>query len=181
MATKLENLALEIAHWQNFVDYMPGTHAWDKSTVADLLQLGVLEVSTGFEHALAHEGGCTVTSTDSEDLSNGDDAKLSTVRTCSLGTAYSAPVTNISGKTGALRVQVYERKQNLFYYFVISNWAYSHIPRSSNIEIPFELNGDPRRRNRCAVNWWQFEVDSFEELAQQEPAQFEDRVDVLFD
>lgn len=165
MATKLENLVLEIAHWRNFVDYMPGTRAWDRNTVADLLQLGVLEVSTGFEHALAHEGGCTVTSRDTEDLSNGDDAKLSTVRTSSLGTAYSAPVFKIKGKTGALRVQVYERKQNLFYYFVIPNWAYSHVPKTSNIEIPFELNGNPRRQNRCRMNWWQFEVKHFSQLA----------------
>jgi len=165
MATKMENLALELAHWHNFYQQLPGRTKWDPATVAELLKLGIIEVSTAYEHALAELGGCEVISEDWADLSNGDDAKLSSVRTSSNGKNYSAPITNISGKTGALRVQVYERKQDQFYYFIIPNWAFQHIPKSSNIEIPFELDGTPRRRNLCAVNWWQFEADSFESMA----------------
>ena len=169
MATKMEHLELEVAHWHGFSRYIPGSAQWHNSTVADLLRLGIIQVSTGFEHALANICGCAVTSLDTEDLSNGDDGKLSSVRTSGYGTNYSAPVTNIAGKTGTLRVQVYERKQNQYYYFAIPRRAYQHIARSSNIEIPFESNGDPKLKNRCQVDWWQFSYYTLEQMALSEP------------
>jgi hypothetical protein len=57
---------------------------------------------------------------------------------------------------------VYEREQDKFYYFRIPHRAYSHISSSSNIEIPFELDGTPRKvpMRPVKVNWWLYEVDS---------------------
>ncbi len=165
MATKLENIELEIAHYNNFVKYIPESDHWDQTTVEAMLKKGMIQVSTGFEEAVATAGGFSVVSVNTHDISDGSDAKLSSVRTSSLGTMYSAPITNIIGKTGTLRVQVYERKQKKFYYFAIPNSSYCHIPRTSNIEIPFEMSGDPRRINRCTVNWWQYEELDFVAMA----------------
>jgi hypothetical protein len=170
MATKLENLDLEIAHFNNLKAYIPGYEECCEKTVEKLLQLGILQVSTAFEHALGKMGGHKVVSEDCGDLIKDgiySDAKLSSVRTSGYGKSYSAPVTKIFNKTGALRVQVYERKQNKFYYFSIPYNAYSHIPKTSNIEIPFELDGTPRKIPARAVyeNWWNYGVASFEEMA----------------
>jgi len=166
MATKLENLPLEVAHFNNFKQFIPNFERMCKDTIELLAEVGLLQVSTGFEYAIATVGKYTVISTDAADISDGSDAKLSSVRTSGRGKSYSAPVTNIYNKTGALRVHVYERKQDKFYYFVIPNKAYIHIPRSSNIEIPFELNGTPRKVPARPViqNWWKYEVESFELL-----------------
>ena len=158
MATKLENLELEVAHFNNISKYLPKSRNCCKKTMQYLLQLGLIQVSTAFEQALAHRLGTTVVSQDTHDLSNGADAKLSSARTCSSGRVYAAPVTNIAGKTGNLLVQVYERKQNKFYYFDIPRRKYKHITATSNIEIPFEMDGTPRRKNRAVVNWWKCEV-----------------------
>ena len=170
MATKMEHLLLETAHFNHFKERIPKFSELDERTVQALLELGVLQVSTAFEHALAHIGLHQVVSLDKGDLyRNGSysDAKLSSVRTSGYGKQYSAPVTNIFNKTGTLRVQVYERKQNKFYYFAIPRRAYIDVPCSSNIEIPFEMNGDPRRvpRRRVYVNWWKYEVASWELMA----------------
>lgn len=170
MATKIEFLHLEIKHFLNFADKMPDAATWCKDTLESLLNQGFIQVSTVFEHAIAHVGGHKVISLDAADIDDGtpggSDAKLATVRTSSYGKRYGAPVTSVSGKTGTLRVQVYERKQDKFYYFLIPNEAYKHIPKTSNIEIPFELDGTPRRqpRGRYIQNWWDYEVDTFEEM-----------------
>ena len=164
MATKQENLHLEIAHFKQFMRWIPGFDQMDNVTLHELLSLGLIEVSTAFETAIANKSGTQVISQDHADLSCGSDAKLSSVRTCSYGTAYSAPVTGIHNKTGDLLVQVYERKQDKSYYFRIPYISYCHIPKSSNIEIPFELNGTPRRYNRKQNNPWVYECESFTDM-----------------
>ena len=162
MATKMEHLDLEIAHFNNFSQYIPGMNKCCAKTIRHILQLGLIQASTAFEQALAHQMGIKVVSEDSNDLSDGSDAKLSTVRTYGYGKYYGAPVTNIKGKTGDLLIQVYERKLAKFYYFIIPYNAYKHIPTKSNIEIPFELDGTPKRipSRAVKVNWWKFEVVS---------------------
>ena len=168
MATKLSSLNLELAHFNNFAKHIPNQKSFCKKTINQLLNMGILQVSTAFEHALAHVGGHQVVSEDEGDLlRNGkySDAKLASVRTSSLGAVYSAPIRKISNKIGALRVQVYERKQNKFYYFVIPHYAYKDISKKSNIEIPFEMDGTPKRINKTITNWWNFETDSWEEMA----------------
>jgi hypothetical protein len=168
MATTMANLDLEMAHFDNFKQYIPGYNKLCEDTVESLLQLGILQVSTAFEQALGKVGKHKVVSLDKGDLVRDrkfSDAKLSSVRTTSYGKTYAAPVHNVFNKTGSLRVQVYERKQEKFYYFVIPRRAYIDIPKTSNIEISFEMDGTPRRTNRSIVNWWKYEVESFKELA----------------
>lgn len=164
MATKLENNGLEAAHFKQFSPYLKDSPFLNESTINFLLAKGCLQVSTLFEYAVADTIGCEVVSQDSNDLSNGGDAKLSSVRTSSYGTSYSAPVTGIYNKIGTLYVQVFERKQHKFYYFAIPHESYCRVPKSSNIEIPFESDGTPRRRNNSAINWWKFEQPGFIEM-----------------
>ena len=168
----MEHLKLEQAHFVHLLNRLPGIQDWCPKTIEHLLNLGMIQVSTAFEQAVANTGDHTLISLDRADLkhnTNGiySDAKLSTVRTSGYGKSYSAPVTNIAGKTGVLRIQVYERKQNRFYYFAIPRHAYREIPPKSNIEIPFELCGTPRRRPKRKVyqNWWNYEVNSFEMMS----------------
>lgn len=164
MANKLENLDLELAHFEQFKEYLPKFNSLDQDTLNTLLNIGIIEVSTAFEIAIANYSGTKVISMDHADLSCGSDAKLATVRTCTYGTVYSAPVTGIHNKTGDLLIQVYERKQDITYWFRIPHSEYSHIPRTSNIEIPFTIDGTPRRSNRKEYNPWKYECNSFEDM-----------------
>ena len=138
--------------------YLPKWRSYDKKTVRLLLEGGLLEVSTCFENAVAKVGKYKVISEDQADLSDGSDCKMASARTHNYGRQYGAPITSVSGKTGTLRIQVYERKQNKFYYFAIPRDAYKHISKTSNIDIPFDRDtGDPKRAN----HWWAWECESF--------------------
>ena len=156
MATKLSSLDLEISHFNNFKNYLPNTDSWCWETIENLLNMGLIQVSTVAEHAVAHTGGNTVVSEDSHDISNGDDVKL--VTACWHREKYDARVVGITGKTGNLRVQVYCRNLNTFYYFVFPHSTYKAV---KGIELPFNYDHTPRKTN----HWWNWEVDSFEEMS----------------
>jgi len=103
-----------------------------------------------------------------KDFQTGEDCKLVSVRTSSYGGSYSAPITGINRKTGNLIVACYERKKKKWYFFKIPHEAYKDIPKTSNIEIPFEMDGTPRRTPlgaRVYANWWDFEC-TFEQLGE---------------
>lgn len=136
----------------------------------DLLQLGQL-----FEKALSQRFGLLRDSTCGRDFATGDDAKCVVVRWSNRGQTYSANVCNTHRKTGDLLVAVYERLQKKWYYFRIPHPAYRHVPKTSNIDIPFELDGTPRRQplrawhcGRPVNNWWQWECQ-FQELGAKQP------------
>jgi len=156
------NIDLDRRHFEKFKHCIPELMECDNRSLEMLLEKGLLQVSTCFEHALANVKNLTVIGADSHDLSDGADAKISSVRTHSSGACYGAPIRGLKNKTGNLYVQVYERKQNRFYYFDIPYHAYKDIPSSSNIEIPFDLMGNPKPPTRAAkYNWWKYRVDSF--------------------
>ena len=131
----------------------------------DILQLGQLH-----EQAISKQakGKMLRESTVGKDFYNGDDAKLISVRTSGYGQVYSAPIAGIHAKTGNLLASCYERKQKKWYFFKIPYHAYKNIPKTSNIDIPFEMNGDPRRipRRSNAYCWWDHEVKTFKDLFQ---------------
>jgi hypothetical protein len=133
--------------------------------VRKLVEDKVIESGILFEKALSVQLGLVRESTAGRDFTNGDDAKLVVVRTCTYGKQYSAPVTNIHTKRNNLLVGVYERKQGNWFFFKIPYSAYKNIPKTSNIEIVFELDGTPRRVNRQVTNFWDYEVSSFKDLA----------------
>ena len=133
-----------------------------KLVVDDIIQLGQL-----FEKAIESQLGLVRESTAGRDFACGDDSKCVVVRTCNYGKSYSANVSNVHSKTGNLLVSVYERKQGKWYFFRIPYHAYKHISKTSNIDIPFEINGVPRRipLRFGSANWWQYEVPCFKSLA----------------
>lgn len=156
MATKLASLDLEIAHFNNFKHYLPDHDSLCWETVNSLLEMGLIQVSTVAEHAVAHLGGHTVVSEDSHDISNGDDVKLVTAQ-WHRG-KYDARVVGIINKTGNLRVQIYCKNLDKFYYFVFPYNTYKHV---KGIELPFNDDHSPRKSN----HWWNWQVDSFEEMS----------------
>lgn len=98
-----------------------------------------------------------------KDFVDGSDAKSSSVRWSSNHKSYSANISDVSNKKGLLRCMVYERITDRFYYFLIPHAAYKHISSTSNIEIPFNHDGLPKRDAKFRnVNWWDFEVPDFD-------------------
>lgn len=166
MATTYNGISLEKKHFNNFRQYFPRISELCPKTLDVLIDMGVIQVSTAFELAVANVADIDVISANAYDLSDGSDGKLSTCRHTSYGRRYGAPVSNTTGKTGTLRVQVYEGKLDKFYYFVIPYTAHSMITGKSNIEIPFSMEGVPSRNYRPAFlpNWWNYEVATFEEM-----------------
>ena len=173
MATTLANLPLELAHFNNFKQYIPGYSKMCEKTILKLEKLGMIEVSTAFEQAISNVGQIKVISEDCADFADGSDAKYTSVRESNLTRpvpSYSSEVSGLRNKTGTLRVQCYERKQKKFYYFKIPSEAYEHCKetKKATLEIPFEYDGTPRRIPRYETvkqNWWNYEVSSFEEMA----------------
>jgi hypothetical protein len=167
VATKTENIQYDQAHFNHFRKYINSLKHLDQATIDIMLDQGLLQVSTAYEHALADLGGYQVVSEDGRDLNDpcNSDAKLSSVRTSDKQTRYTACIGNVHGKIGSLRVCVYERKLNKFYYFHIPRAAYQHITSTSNIEIPFDQSGSPKRVNKSTVNWWDYEEHTFDDLA----------------
>lgn len=171
MSTIAANIPLEIKHVNNFRQHVNILKGRNQKDIDDYLLAGVMQSSTLFEHALADLGGHIVVSIHSNDLNHPiygpSEAKLSSVRECGKKTKWSAPITGTYGKKGPIRAQVYDRRKDRFYYFVIPNSEYSKVPKTSNIEIPFELNGTPRKtpKGNFKFNWWKYEVETFDKLA----------------
>ena len=158
MATKASSVDLEIAHFNNIKVRLPNSESWCWETVEALLNMGLIQVSTAVEHAVAYAGGTEVVSEDKHDLANGDEVKAASARLRGYGKSYDAHISNTKGKTGNLRIQVYERITNKFYYFVIPHSQYSKV---TYLEIPFHLNGTPKYNN----HWWKWEIESFEKMS----------------
>jgi len=166
MATTYGSIALEKKHFANFRQYFPRVDTMCDKTIDRLIDMGVIQVSTAFELAIANVADLDVISTNEYDLSDHSDGKLTTCRFTTYYSCYGAPVTNTKNKTGSLRVQALDPMNDAFYYFVIPYSAHSKIKGSSNIEIPFTTAGVPKRdyQPRFLPNWWHFEVETFEEM-----------------
>jgi hypothetical protein len=175
VTTQLSNLEFDIAyymHLKSYLDKISGASNLSTplcySTLEWMLTNGMVQVSTIFEQVMAVLTNGNVTSKDSHDLSNGADCKLTTARFTNYKSHYKARVGDVYNKTGTLYVLCFEKLQKNFYYFAIPSDAYSKIPKSSNIEIPFETDGTPRRTPagyRKYVNWWNYECESLEDMA----------------
>jgi hypothetical protein len=155
VATKNEWKEIESIHLNNIVQYVP-----ELKPSKFALKHGCFQVSTVFEVAVAINGGYKVVSKDTHDLSDGSDCKLSSSLFNGTKTydQYRAPVSNVRGKKGKLRVQVYNRLIGKFFYFVIPKSA--RTKTINTIQIPFNLDGTPQRSNK----WWKFEKKSFIEM-----------------
>ena len=91
-----------------------------------------------------------------EDYNDYSDAKFLSVSAGATKMMHDA----VKNKKGALRIVVYEAIQNKLYYFYIPRRIWKDFKCGPN--IPFDKKtGDPKDAN----HWWQWEVDSFIELA----------------
>ena len=123
----------------------------------------LISVGSLLEVAISKKKNLQRHDTKGRDFVDGSDAKCASARWHRKGQGYGAPITNIFNKEGLLRCQVYERQLNKFYFFLIPREAYAHISKSSNIDIPFNLDGTPFRNSKVHnINWWDFEVADFD-------------------
>lgn len=168
MATNDHTLNLDVAFFNElFFRAYPNACETQKHFSMQLVQDGVIQIETLFEQAVAKVGGLTKMAVQGMDFTDGSDAKKTSARTSGYGKNYSANVGQVHTKTGLLRVMCYERKQDQFFYFTFPYESYCHISAKSNIEIPFNLDGTPKRRFSRPVitNWWDYQVGSFEAMA----------------
>lgn len=133
----------------------------------------LISISSLLESAISKNKGLERHDTMGQDFTDGSDAKTASVRWANSRKSYSAPISDIFNKKGLLRCVIYERQLDKFYYFLIPYDAYKHIPKSSNIEIPFNLDGIPKKDAKVKyVNWWQFEVLDFHGILSDEHIEF---------
>jgi len=146
-------------------------HAYEE----DMVKHRLFGAGKLLEAAISKKKGLERHDTVGRDFVDGTDAKSSSVRWTFSGTKYSAPIRDIFNKKGLLRCVIYERLTDTFYFFLIPGSAYAHIPKSSNIEINFNLDGTPNRKvsAKTIVNWWDFEVDGFDGILQDIELPFE--------
>lgn len=146
-------------------------HAYEE----DMVKHRLFGAGKLLEAAISKKKGLERHDTVGRDFVDGSDAKSSSVRWTFSGTKYSAPIRDIFNKKGLLRCVIYERLTDTFYFFLIPGSAYAHIPKSSNIEINFNLDGTPNRKvsAKTIVNWWDFEVDGFDGILQDIELPFE--------
>ena len=170
MATQLTTRALnsEIQHYDNIKTYITELISLECSVVGvdtinlitdTMANLGIIQVSTALEHAIAKVSGLSVVSCDSHDLSDGSDVKSITTRWTDDRSSLRANVSGLKNKTGPIRLQLLNHIDNQFYYFVI---PYCEYAGKKSIEIPFLKTGEPGRRSNNI--WWRYEVSSFDEL-----------------
>jgi hypothetical protein len=168
MATTYNGISIEMKHFNQIRRYVPRISEMDQRTLDILIEMGALQVSTLLELAIANVGDLDVISADAHDLSDGSEVKMATVRTHRRGTSCGAMISNTKNKTGLIRAQVMEPTTEKFYYFTIPYDAHSKITGASNIDIPFHLDGTPRKdyKPKILPNWWKFEVESFERMCE---------------
>jgi hypothetical protein len=166
MATTYNNIAIEMKHFNQIRQNIPRINEMNQDTLNILIEMGALQVSTLLELAIANVGDLDVISANEHDLSDGSEVKMATVRIHNYGKSYRANISNTKNKSGLIRAQVLEPITDRFYYFAIPHNAHSMVTGASNIEIPFHLDGRPRKdyKPRSLPNWWSYEVSSFEDV-----------------
>ena len=141
----------------------PDANEIEKGFAKKMFYKGEIAVESMLENALMAVGGPEKMSVHYMDFADKSDAKKSCARTRNYGKSYDAQISNIKKKVGDLRVMSYERKQGKFYYFFIPHYEFRGL---SSIEVPFFLDGTPKRITKRGVQkWWQFEVAGLQELA----------------
>ena len=158
-------VAVNLRYFDYLVDYAyPSQPTQFKSCLRQSVLDGTwVNLGGLLEKAISVSGCITRRSIVGMDFTDHTDAKMATARFRSKGQSYSAGISGTHRKVGHLRALCLEPMTGQFHHFLIPNSAYSHMTRSS-IEIPFHTDGLPKRKNTCAVNWWDFECESFEHL-----------------
>ena len=161
MSTKANQQESDIAHIMHVRPWLKGTDYED--ITERMIRGGGLQRSTLVEIAVAKVGGYDLLQEDSYDNSDGSDTKSVTVRKRSSGQTYSAKISDISNKTGLLRVQVWEPCTDKFYYFAIPHEV--HSIAKNDLEIPFKRTCEPHRNSKNSkIDLWKYQCNTFEEM-----------------
>ncbi len=158
---KFFDLLFPIAFYQE--SQHPEIMAFTKNKLVD--EFNILSKGTLLEVAISIKKNLKREDTEGRDFSDGSDAKTSSVRWYGHNKYYGAPIMGVHNKRGLLRCVIYERMLDKFYFFLIPYAAYCHISKTSNIDIPFNLDGLPKRNARVKyTNWWNYEVSDFDSI-----------------
>lgn len=144
-----------------------------------LVDVGLLQRDRMVEMAISKVSGLEMDSTVGQDFSDGSDAKAVVLsmrnNNKKKGTwTASFPIHKVSGKNGDILAVAYNKVLNKFHYFRIPYHTYRHI--TYVLEIIVErydnmIGIEPKWTGIPNVNckWWDYEVDSFEEMCNVEP------------
>ncbi len=127
-----------------------------------MVDAGVIQMDALFEEAVSVVGNLERSTKDGEDFKDGSDNKKvlsqwAQHRNPDIPRKRRACIGKIKNKKGWLRVAVAETLTGKAHYFKIPHSAYSDI---SSITITFNPDGTPEMTN----HWWQWKVDSFDEV-----------------
>ena len=175
MATTDEYIKYDIRFWKEFSKYLN----YDDKTLEHLEQAvhdGLIQRDRLVELAVSRVSGIATDSKVGQDLADASDVKsvVSNGRNNNKTQGQwtnSYKVPRVDTKVGALRVVAYNKILDTFNYFFIPYEAYRNI---SSVEIIIEyatnydehqFTGLPNKTRK----WWQYEVDSFEDLCLKVP------------
>jgi len=155
----------------------------ENATLIKFTKLGIVQRETVAELAMTKLGNFDGDSREGRDFSDGTDAKTVTSNARNnnkkLGQwTNSFEIRKVSTKTGDLRVVAYNKILDKFHYFYIPNHAFAHLKNVLTIVIESytchigepNFTGIPNRNKK----FWEYEVESFEELCSMEPVDLSD-------
>lgn len=178
MATTDNAVQYDLKMVNQFVPYL-NLEAEEIQALIKFTEMGIIQRETLAEVVMTKLGNFKGDSIDGRDFTDGTDCK--TVTSASRnndkkrgGWMNSFEIRNIKTKTGDLRVVAYNKLLDKFHYFYIPNHAFAHLKTALTIVIESytchngepNFTGIPRRTNK----FWEYEVGSFEELCEMEPA-----------
>lgn len=175
MATTDGYVKYDIRFFEQFSKYL-GFKQQDMVALRKAVAMGLIQRERLAELAISQFGDIAMASTKGQDLMDTTDVKtvVSSIRNNHKrrGTwTHSYIVRGIASKQGPLRVVAYNKLLDDFHYFFIPHSAYQHC--TTTVEIVLDqisgfhqphgaqiLSAEPNRSRQ----WWQYEVDSFEEM-----------------
>ena len=144
--------------------------------VKTLLDMGLLQRDRMMEMAVSTVSGIAMDSGAGKDLANGGDIKTAVLsarnnhKKKGIWTA-SFNISNIQTKVGDLYVIVYNKFLSKFHYFKIPYDSYRHLTHVLEIILERHTIAPDTKQTpiwtgnqNVTCKWWQYEVDSFEEL-----------------
>lgn len=153
-------------------------YVWPNATTERLawaqedLRRGLLSIETMVEEAMSHVGGYRRDSVHGKDHEDGSDSKK--VTSCFRNNnikdgrwTNSYIVSRTKSKVGMLRILAYNRAQDKFDFYAIPKKYYGNAEK---VEIVLETwcycyeRPEPRGRDHKNRKWFEFKLDSWEEL-----------------
>lgn len=171
MATKDEYVQYDLVFFNEFSKYLGFTKD-ELVGIKKALDLGLIQRERLVELAATRLGIFEMDSVSGQDFNDGSDLK--TVVSCIRNNdhergcwLHSFPVRKIQSKNGALRIIAFNKFLKKFHYFFIPHSEYRNlkileivVESFSGLSSPPEFTGLPKKHRK----WWDFEVESFEDL-----------------